>query len=170
MTQGGPGPSGRIPIVEPNEHAHMTAAVATTTQNAVFLYRFRVSQPLKLTKAAFCVGAANGNVDMGIYTSADLVNFTRVASAGSTAAAGTNTTQGLTFTAPYVVVPGVDYFLAFATDSATITVAQAIAPLSAPAEYTKRGLRKLAAWSSGLPASISTPVGVGLYLWLAAKE
>jgi hypothetical protein len=85
--------------------------------NTAYFVAFRVSRSKTVTKSRHRVTASSGNVDAGIYDSAG----TRLASSGSTACGGANAEQELTFTASYVLQPGVTYYRAFAADNATAT-------------------------------------------------
>lgn len=111
----------QLDFVEPYPRTLVTGASAATA--SAYFFRFRVAKPLTLSKVTYYIGAASGNVDAGYYDSADGgVNLARLASAGSTAASGSNTTQQLTMTASIVVVPNKDYWIAFASDNATLTI------------------------------------------------
>lgn len=131
-------------------------AVNTLAANTVYLKRLpRIAVPKTITQIEYWVGTANGNVDAGYYTSTDGSTFTRVASAGSTAAAGSGEWQALVLTAPLTRVPRVDYWIAFGTDSASLTTGRLSLVNNTIPGKGSRALTK-AAWSSGLPASLSS--------------
>lgn len=156
-------------VIEPYAPIMFTTASANPGQNTVFLTKFRLGRAKTVTKIAYFVGAANGNVDAGVYRF-DGADYQLVGRSGSVAAAGTNTTQELTMLTPFDLAPGVDYWMAFATDSASLTVARNNATGSLTiAAYNKRSIAKAAAWSTGLPATISTPSGTSNIVWMAAS-
>lgn len=85
--------------------------------------RMRVDAPFKVTNLSYMVGTASGNINLGVYVAnAALDAFTLVASTASTAAAGASAIQTIALSAPYWLVPGVDYYFAFQADNNTITV------------------------------------------------
>lgn len=91
-------------------------------QNTAYFQRIRFTHATAITSVKYAVaGTSAGNVDIGLYTSADNgVNLTRVASTGSTAAGSANTVASINLS--YTPTLGTDYWMAFATDSATLTV------------------------------------------------
>lgn len=140
------------------------AAAASIVANQAYLHLFRVDRAVLVSKATYGVGTASGNVDLGIYTSADQATFTRVASTGSTAASGSSTFQTISLTAAYQLVPFTDYWAVFAADNATITANRTGAITGGT--FRGRSVIKTTAWSSGLPTSI-TSVASGSAVWIA---
>ena len=115
------GSGGQLPYV-----ATPTMMVANTTAalaaNTGYLQRFRVAAPLTIGRITYFVGTASGNVDVGVYRLDGGDTLTRLASSGSTAAVGAAATHTVPLTASVTLVPGVDYYLAFAPDNATVTI------------------------------------------------
>lgn len=115
---------GQLPFLSEPPAASSTG-VAWPTANAAVFARVRVGAPLRVTRMHTFIGAASGNVDLGLYRSDDGgTTLTRIASTGSTAASGTNAEQVIALTAAVTLVPGIDYYLAMAADNATVTVAR----------------------------------------------
>lgn len=141
---------------------------ATLTANQAYLVRVRVAKPLTISTLTFFVGTASGNVDAGIYQS-DGTTLTRLAAAGSTAAAGASATQTLTLSAPVTLQPGIDYYIAFAADNATVTIARNSVVNSAIPFRGKRALQY--ATSFPLPASLVLASGAATVVvnWLFAE-
>lgn len=129
------------------------AVAAWPSANNATLTKVRVSRPVLVSSIVVGIGTSSGNIDAGIY---DLVGttWTRRASAGSTAAAGTNALQTLAMTAPVWLTPGKDWWIAVVADNTTITLARAAFPSSI-------GLDSNQNFSKGssfpLPATIVTP-------------
>jgi hypothetical protein len=139
---------------------------AALTANAAYFFRVRVAAPLTVTKISFMVGTASGNVDAGIYASTDGgVTLTRLVSAGSTAAAGSSAIQSLTI-ATTTLVPGVDYWLAFAVDNATATIGKTTVQ-NAISNRFARGNAKTSSFP--LPSSVASLTANGNALWLEAS-
>ena len=87
--------------------------------NYAALQAFTVSRPVTVSGASVVMGGTvGGNVDLGIYTG-PANSWTRIASSGSQAVGPAYGTKTVTFTAPVTLVPGVRYWSAIATDSAT---------------------------------------------------
>lgn len=150
---------GQDDVLLPFPIMHFTGAVGVLSANPVYLYKLpQVAVPFLVTRIGYCVGVAAGNVDAGLYTRSG-TTYTRVASSGSTAAAGSSVMQDLTMTTPYTINPGQELFVAFGTDSATITLLRLSASVTAWCADDNAMLVKTGAWSSGLPASIATPSG-----------
>lgn len=98
-----------------------TAAVtsATVVQNQAYYYPFRLDIGATAMKLYYITGGTqNGNVDMGIYDS----QFNSVVTMGSTAQGAANTLNELDIT--NTDLPPGNYWLAFASNSATATVFQ----------------------------------------------
>lgn len=154
----GPNPANaQDDVLRPFPLMHFTAAVGTMSQNAVYIFKLpQVAAPFLVTRIGYGVGTAAGNVDAGLCTRVG-TDYTRVASAGSTAAAGSNVMQDLTMTTPYVYQPGQELFVTWSTDSATITILRLNAVFGAWHFDDNAMSVKTSAWSSGIPASIATP-------------
>lgn len=159
---------GQFDFVQSYDPATANYAVNTVTQNTVSLMLVRVARPVTVTKIRVWIGTANGNIDVGVYTSADGSTFTRRASAGSTASAGTNAIQELTLTAAFTFVPGTDHWLAWGTDSATVTTARQNPVVNGINGDGNRSISKASAWSSGLPLSLSSMSAGGAMIWMRA--
>lgn len=94
-----------------------TTATLTVVQNQAYFFPFRVDVGSTAVKLYYITGTTqNGNVDMGIYDS----QFNAVVTKGSTAQGAANTLNELDIT-DTLLSPG-NYWLAFASDSATATV------------------------------------------------
>jgi hypothetical protein len=139
------------------------AAVAADT---AYLVWFRVDRPITVAAMEYLCSTAAGNVDLGVYSTADFATLTRLGSTGATAAAGANAIQSINLTAPVLLVPGTDYFAGLVGSSASLVVARngQFGNLSAA---TKTALMKTA--SNPLPASITTPAGANYIPWLCLK-
>lgn len=143
--------------------AHINSSTGTLTANAVYLVRFRVFAPTTFPSFSLYVASASGNIDGGIYTRSG-TTYTRQNATGSTLASGSNAVQTIAFTTPLLAVPGVDYFAALGIDNGTATVARV--SVNTNASFGDYSLVKTGAWSSGLPASISSPAGSTVTPWL----
>lgn len=131
--------------------------IAAPTQNMVFLYRKRVAKAVTITNMKVFVGAENGDIDVGIYTSADNgVTFDRVAHSGPIAQAGSNAIQTLPLLASYQLLPNVDYWLAYATNGTGTTMRVSAGATAAQVAISNQLRSKSGAWSSGLPATLSS--------------
>jgi len=89
-------------------------ASSTIDAGAAALSKFQVHRPVTVTKATIFVGLAGGNIDIGIYDE----GLNKLGSIGATANTATGE-QRFTLLAPVKLVPGVLYYAAFVTDSAT---------------------------------------------------
>ena len=97
-------------------------SVAVGNQAVYALVRVPGNKPLVVTTATWYIGAAAGNIDVGVGTISG-TTFTLLASTGSTAASGTNARQSASLTSSVVLVPDTDYYLAFvASTTTTLTV------------------------------------------------
>lgn len=151
--------------VEPISGVEPTYTVSTVTQNGAFLIRFRLARAATFTKMGYYVGAAAGNVDLGLYTGNTAEDtFTRIASTGTTAAAGTNAVQEIALTASITLQAGIDYWAAFATDSATVTLARLNSGLTNLVGNGNKVITK--ATSFVLPTSIATPSATSITPYL----
>lgn len=158
----------QLDFIEP--HPYIGGSNGTVAQNAVYLWRFRVGRELRITTMNYVVVSADGNVDLGFYDSPDGgANLSRVASCGSTAASGSVAIQAIALSAAIVLSPSKDYWIAFATDSASITVVRTTTlGGTVNGAYKNRSIVKANAWSSGLPATIASPAGNATFIWVAA--
>lgn len=117
---------------------HLATGTGTVTGNRVYLRRFQVARPFLLSNIGVFVQSASGNLDVGVYSSTDNgENLTRVASAGSTAVAGTAALQTLPMTTPTWLIPGTDYFRGFVVDNGTAEFLR-IAPGGAALSFVGR--------------------------------
>jgi hypothetical protein len=157
-------------IVQPS--VDLVGAGATTTAalaaNAVYLYRFRVADPIVVANAEVYNGATvAGNLALGIYTEIG-GTWTLVASTPDTAASGANAAQVIALSAPYRLIPGKDYYGALGATNNTYTILRgASSPSVALAAQKNQTLVKSGVYSSGLPATITTPAANTLIFWLA---
>ena len=96
--------------------------------NRAYFVPFYLPQTLTVARLFSCNGnTASGNVDVGVYRADTTTTATLVASAGSTAQAGTQTNQFYNVT-DFVLAPGYYYF-ACAKNDTTGTI-RSIAPTS----------------------------------------
>lgn len=148
--------------------SYLIVVPATAVANQVYATRVRVGRAVTVTTMTIYVGTASGNVDLGIYTSADNgVTLTRVGSTGSTAVAGASANQTISLTTPVTLLPGVDYYLAAAVDNGVASFGQfqtTVAPATALGNLT---LTKTASFP--LPASLATlTAGATTLRWVRA--
>lgn len=158
---------GQLPWFAPIPPNGITSAQAFPTANAAYGFRGRVSAPLAVSKIQYSVGAAAGNVDLGIYTSTDEgTTLTRIASTGSTAVSGSSTTQTINLTAAVTLAPGVDYWLFITADTiTTLTIPRS----SIPAAVGNPGNYYCSKASSfPLPSSIGSPLTSTIMFYLVA--
>jgi hypothetical protein len=129
-------------------------SAAVVTQNAAELERVSLAAPVYIDTIRVVNGATvDGSIDVGVYRF-NGTDYVRLASSGSTAQSGTSAAQALTLTAGVWVQDG-DY-LAFASNSATNTVRQAL-HISSALVGAPLNLSLVKASSFPLPATISTP-------------
>lgn len=90
----------------------------------IYFYPIRFASTKPFTVAWWLQGTVSaGNLDVGIYSSADAgVNLSKVASTGSVAAATASTLGSAALTASFTPVYGTDYWAAVCTDSATARI------------------------------------------------
>ena len=140
---GGSGPLNLVVGVSP----FAVQAALGLSANFGWFAAFQVLRPATATNAAFQVTTQNGNLDLGIYQDDGAGNLTRIASTGSFAcpAAGY---ASRALTAPVALVPGVRYYAAIATDSASAAVY---------AGATGGGLGSGARMSCYIPSSFPLP-------------
>lgn len=156
----------QMDFIETYNATTASTAGAVVANDANF-QRVRVAKPIAVTTMAYLVGTASGNVDLGIYDSSDGgTTLTRLASTGSTAASGSTAIQAIALTASLVLVPGKDYWLAFAADNATITAVR-VGPTAAYIARKQRSFLK--ASSFPLPASVASLSGGIRFFWLEAS-
>jgi hypothetical protein len=108
-----------LPYVETVPVAVATTATALAA-NTAYLLKFRVRSKTRVKTISVLVGTASGNADVGIYRS-NGTTLTRMTSSGATAIAGTGAEQ-IHALADVWLLPGVDYYLAYAADNATATI------------------------------------------------
>lgn len=154
------------PVVPSREVGSTTTAGLTA--NTVYLWRFRVARPITIANAKVYNGATvAGNLALGIYTESG-GTWTLVANTADTAASGANAPQVVPLAAAYTLVPGVDYWAAFGGTNATYTILRGVSMVSAGlSDDHNMSLLKAAVYSSGLPATIVTPVGNAIPFYLA---
>lgn len=93
------------------------AAAAWPAANLVIYVPFGVPEPVTITKVFYGIGAAAGNIDMGIYQP----DGTRLVSLGTTAAAGASTIQ-VGDIVDTTLARGVYYFALVADTVTTLTI------------------------------------------------
>lgn len=142
-------------------------SVATTVADRVFLARIRRDTPLVVSKLYCYVGTANGTLDIGVYLY-DGTTFNLLGHTGAVAQAGTSLNE-FSPTAALVLPVSGQLYLAFGTDSATITVAQASQGTSAMMGVGNKFLLKSSVYSSGLPATITSPQAAQPMIWSGAR-
>jgi hypothetical protein len=94
---------------------------ALTANRAHLAYLGRLDRPLPIVSLGYYVGSASGNVDLALLSRSG-TTATRLASTGSTAAAGASAIQTINVSAQALVPAGVDLYAAIAPDNATLTV------------------------------------------------
>lgn len=150
-----------------------TLAATNLTADSVYVARVKVERAIRVTNMHIYIGAAAGNIDLGIYTGTLSGGLTKVASTGSTAAAGASALQTIALTAAYTLQPGVDYWFAFGSTSGstTLTVARTagVVALVLTSDTLAVTAIKAAAWSSGLPASLSSLSATSNTVWVGAS-
>jgi len=150
--------------IEPLDSRLFTAVSAVAASTA-YLVWFRVDAPFTASAMEYICGAANGNVDLGIFSSPDFATFTMLGSTGATAASGSNTTQSINLTGSVVLLPGIDYYAALSGTSSSLTVGK-FSGFSASTFSAKTGCQKA---SLNPLATFSTPAAPGLQPYLAIK-
>ena len=148
-------------------------AATNLTADSVYLTRVRVKAAITVSTMHVYIGAALGNVDLGIYTGTRTGTLTRIASTGSTAAAGSSALQSIALTASVTLTPGTDYWFAFGSTSGstTLTVARSasVIDLVLVTDALAKTAIKAAAWSSGLPTTIASLSATSNVVWVAAS-
>lgn len=141
----------------------VSGTAASPVANQAYFARVRFPKQMLITAMKYGCASASGNVDMGIYDSADGgANLNRLASTGSTACAGTNAIQQVNLTASLMVYPGKDYWLAIAFDNATVTVARNSINSFVTLSENYRGIK---ATSFPLPTTIATLTATSSMVW-----
>lgn len=126
------------------------------TQNTAYGLVFRVSVPTTVARILWGNAATiHGSIDVGVYRKDGSV-WTRLTSNGGAAHSGGSASQSLTFT-PVVCLPGFDYALAIASNSATATINRA----SIGGPVRDAGLSFSLATAYPLPATITPDVAGG---------
>lgn len=144
----------------------IVATAGTLTQNASHLVRVRVAKPLPVTTADWYVAATNaGNVNAGLF-SFDGTNYNPLASTGSVAAGSANAVQSQALTAGYVLLPGIDYWLSLASDSATCTFLRTSIVATAVGLLKNRSILKAANFAL---AAFTTPAGSSQLPWVRLR-
>jgi hypothetical protein len=138
-----------LPYVESIPVTVATAAAALTA-NTAYLLKFRVRSKTRVKTISALVGTSSGNSDVGIYRS-NGTTLTRMTSSGATVIAGTGAEQ-IHALADVWLLPGVDYYLAYAADNATATIHR-VAVTAAWGNVQKRAVS--IATSYPLPATIT---------------
>lgn len=132
-------------------------AAATGTGNTAYLVALpAIVAPTTITKLRINLDVSSGNLDVGIYSTTNGSDFTRVTSLGTTASPGTgDRTFDITDT---VLYPGTRYWFAFAGSDGTIS----------PYRYgtgpaiSVSGIGRSKATSFPLPATISAASAANL--------
>ena len=139
-------------FVETTDH-RAVGGVTAVGQNFGIFFLVRPSKEITVSQASWFVGTANGNIDVGLYSS-DGTTLTRVARTGSVAAAGASAIQTAALDAPATLLPGTDYYIALVTDSATLTLGRVLGT-AAVNLLDKTGILKAVTFATlpGLPAS-----------------
>ena len=150
----------------------ITTATAAAVANIVYLQRLeRVSAPMTITRGAYLWSSIATNAaialmtaDRDVITEADATAATYTAVANSTpvAASAANAYNSITFTAPYLLLPGVDLWVAIGFDAAAVV--GRTAALSGISLIAGLSVAKAAAYSSGIPASISSSLVTSAFL------
>jgi hypothetical protein len=163
--------AGYVVFVRETARSDSSLATASVTAEAVHLSAIQFATDDLITSMTWGVGTNTGveQIDLGLYTF-DGTTYTRVAHTGVTTIVGTSgsSVQTINLTAPFTPMPGVTYYAAFAytlNGGASITAART-ATHEGVSGWTKRGLRKSGAWSSGLPATITAPVNFPATVWM----
>jgi len=147
-----------------------TVSNGSTLAGRMFINYARVGRAVPVTKMTYIIGTAAGNVDMGIYTgNAGRTLFTLVASSGSVVAAvGGGGYQTVTLSAPFTLQPGVDYWFALWTSSASLTLARgagfSASTLNYRAWYRDLGGTALPATMDGTVAGLACG-GLDMQAW-----
>lgn len=132
---------------------------AFPSANRAIYVPFTLAAPYLVQKFWWCNGSAvAGNVDCGVLTG----DGTLLASAGSTAQAGTSTLQSVAIGTPLLLLPG-SYYMALAASSATATF---LAPTPTVRQQQMMGIAQQA---TALPipatATFATPASAYLPLF-----
>jgi len=158
---------GVLPYHEVNGKSTINTLAAWPAANTGYGWRFRLGRRTRVDAILFPVGVTSGNVDAGLYTSADVgVTQTRIASSGSVAAGAANTSQALTLTAPVWLEAGTDYWVWFAVDNITLTLPRT----TIHAAHVYGGMIMTKATSFPLPASIATASASTVLAWPVLRE
>lgn len=141
----------------------VSGTVAAPIANQAYFARARFPKAMLITAMKYGVGAASGNVDMGIYDSTDGgANLNRLASTGSTAVAGASAVQQINLTAALRVYPDKDYWIAIAFDNAVATVARNSVNSFVCLNENVAGIK---ATSFPLPTTIATITATSTMIW-----
>lgn len=148
--------------VETAPFAAFASAAAWPVANTATLTKVRTAKPITVSSVTIFIGAAAGNVDVGIYSLTGST-WNRLASSGSTAAAGTNAVQTINLTAPIALSPHVDYWIAVVADTTTTLTIGRLAPPAALGGFGNGNVSK--ASSFPLPSQITTPAATSYTPW-----
>lgn len=133
-----------------------TGSAGSPTANFAYMRLVRVATPKTIPAIEVYVQTQAGNLDVGIYDF-DGANYRRLAASGTVAVAAGGAFQSVALSAPYVVTPGKNYWVAFQASDGGSSFWR-IAPSSGFAAKGDKALMKNIG-SFGLPASISSPGG-----------
>ena len=138
--------------IEPIDARAFVGGAAVSADGA-YLVWFRVDFPFRATAMEYLCSTASGNVDLGIFSTADFSAFTLLGSTGATAAAGSNAMQSINLSAAVDLAPGIDYYAAIVGPSGSLQIGR-IAPFAAAMgagklAYAKSSLNPLANIASG---------------------
>lgn len=143
---------GQRPFIPAYDTWLANVAAAAIAANTAYLWSFRVTDAIPLSGLTVNIGASAGNVDAGLYTSTDDgVTLTRLVSNGGIASPGTGW-QRITYASTWAV-PGVDYWMAFAGSSASLTLLRGANPSATTSARHARHVTK--GTSYPLPATIT---------------
>jgi hypothetical protein len=146
-------------------------AAAALTANSAFFCKFRVPYPVTVTTVYWWQGSNNtGNVDIGIYTSADNgVTMSKQITTGSGACASVSTFGSRVLGSPgsFTLLPNVDYWSGIEPDSSASTWGKGL--LSAAIGVVDQRSVSVAVGSFPLPTSATPSTGASGPVWIAFK-
>lgn len=142
------------------------AGSSALTINAAVYYRVRNFSTGIITGLEFLVTTSGGNCRAGLFTSPDDgVTLHPVAISASVAVTTATNKQQLPFTTPYQPTWGVDYWLAFATDS-TAQFWRSTAPSSTLLTQDQRHIAVSKASTYAMDVDVTGATGAGVTMWL----
>ena len=134
------------------------------TANVAYLVRFRVLKAETLSSISYWWVSTSGNVDVGIYSD-DGATYTRLSSNGGTPTpSGGSQIHAVTFSAAQCV-PGINYAMAFALDSASVSIRRSASLLSNGLGIGRQLMAKASSYP--LPATIASASAAGTCPWMA---